>query len=299
MNGANSRMNLTPEEMIAAALNEHGFLLQQVVKKKLQGSLGPKGDTQSYWEFVATEYPVTAADGSQTRIDILLHHASVKGLHLCLECKRPHPKFKKWVFFDRESNLMGVNSPVGRVEAMWVPHRRPDGDIRHRLMPLSDMGHVPIFSYYVEAAIKRDGNAGQSVSSTEAIEKSFSQVTKGLSGFMLKCRNGTDTALLSAVPVVVTTAELVEAEFDPKKISVADGMITANDLKLKPMDYCAVNYRADDSLSLQMLTPWERNVGINDLISAQIRTVFIVRATALNHFLTWAGDMLKTVPAPT
>jgi len=69
-------------------------------------------------------------------------------------------------------------------------------------------------------------------------------------------------------------------------------MIPPNKLELIEHDYCAVNYRADDSLALPNLTPFERNVGLNDLMNALLRTVFIVRVTALNKFLTWAGHYL-------
>ena len=112
---------------------------------------------------------------------------------------------------------------------------------------------------------------------------------KGHSGLMAKLVSSNDNKFLRSIPLVVTTAELVEAKFDPKQVSIENGMIAAADLQLAPMDWCAVNYRADDNLALPGLTPQERSVGLNDLINSQIRTVFVVRALAINKFLNWAS----------
>src|SRR4051794_28724077 len=132
MSNSNPTVGTKPEEMVAAALNEHGFLLQQIVRQKLQGRVDPEEDNQNQWEFVASEYPVTAADDSQTRVDLLLHHHQVRGLYMCLECKRPHPRFKKWIFFDRERNVAGMSATVGRVESIFVSQRHPEAQILHR-----------------------------------------------------------------------------------------------------------------------------------------------------------------------
>ncbi len=276
-----------PEQLVAAALNEHGFMLQQVIRRKLDGSIkDTKDEWKDQWRFVATEYPVTAADGSQTRIDLLLRHCYGRSVHICLECKRPNPRFKKWIFFDRESAVAGTDDWQIYVETLHVgsqPNSPPD--VRHNLERLTNKRQVPTFNYYIEAAIKRDGSA----SNNEAIEKAFCQVIKGQSGLMNKFERAQSAGMFRCIPVVVTTADLLEAEFDPTLVSVETGMIEAKALNLVSMDYCAVNYHADDSLALPLPSPHERAPGVNDLINAQIRTVFVVKATALNTFLNWAN----------
>jgi hypothetical protein len=279
--------------MVAAALNEHGFLLQQAVWLKIQARTGDSSDKQDEWSFVATEYPVTAADGSQTRIDLLLKHRHAQGVHICMECKRPNPKYKRWVFFGSESGVAGVYEGLINLETIsWTTRPAQQSDIRHRLVRHANLAGVQLFCYYVEAALKRDPGGKQSISSTETIEKAFCQVMKGHSGLMAKFAASTDGFFFRSIPVVDTTAELIKAAFDPKRISVEDGTIDPGDLEILPLPYCAVNYRADDNLSLQMLTPHERSVGVSDLLNAQIRTVFVVHATALNEFLNWAGRNL-------
>jgi hypothetical protein len=287
-----SSLPINLNDIVAAALNEHGFLLQQVVRNKLGGWITDSPNTQGedkwkdLWHFVAAEYPVTAADGSQTRIDLLLRHKHHPGVHICMECKRPNPKFKKWIFFDRESNVAGMQDWQMTVETLFVGERPADPQgVRRSLVRLPYIQDVSLFAYYVEAGVKRDGSS----SSTEAIEKAFYQLMKGHSGLMAKLVSSNDNKFLRSIPLVVTTAELVEAKFDPKQVSIENGMIAAADLQLAPMDWCAVNYRADDNLALPGLTPQERSVGLNDLINSQIRTVFVVRALAINKFLNWAS----------
>jgi hypothetical protein len=284
---------IDPKKLISDALNEHGFLLQQVIRKRLEGPVEGSPDPLEKWEdkwrFLAAEYPVTAADGSQTRIDLLLQHHCFTGMYVCMECKRPNPKFKKWVFFDRESSVAGMQDWQINLETLTFnegPAARHQ--VRRSLDRFTTMRHVTIFSYYLEAGLKRDGSA----SSTETIEKAFYQLMKAHSGLMAKFESSNDRGSFRSIPVLVTTAELVEAKFDPKRVSIQTGMIDAADLDLASLDYCAVNYRADDNLALKPLNPQKLGVGLHDLINAQIRTVFVVKATALHKFLNWASTHL-------
>jgi hypothetical protein len=290
------------KKFVADALNEHGFLLQQAVVDKLRGKTG--NDRQRQWNFVASEYPVTAADGSQTKIDILVKHAGRDETYLCIECKRPNPRFKKWVFFGNDSGVEQVSDWIGNIETVHISHRRthePEG-IRYSLKRITKKIDVPFFCYYVEAVAKRDNQSDgrntatrQSASSTDAIEKSFQQLLRGHSGLVEKFCQSNATGLFQSIPVVVTTADILEAAFDSRRISEGDGMINEADLKLVPREYCAVNYRADDTLAVKNRTGHERSIGTIDLVNGQIRTVFVVNIRALNKFLNWAGQNLINI----
>lgn len=76
----------------ADALNEQGFLFTQIVRETIRSGIG--GSKQGGWKLLGTEYPVTAIDGSQTKIDLVLGHTRAANVHICLECKRPNSKFK-------------------------------------------------------------------------------------------------------------------------------------------------------------------------------------------------------------
>src|SRR5438874_110600 len=92
----------TQAEMVATALNEQGFLFAQVVREKITFDRPGAGQPQTAWSCLAEEFAVTAADGSQTRIDLLLRHHRETGNFLTVECKRNNPLYKQWIFFDRE-----------------------------------------------------------------------------------------------------------------------------------------------------------------------------------------------------
>lgn len=272
----------------AEALNEQGFLFAQVVRdriaNRIEGTL-----SQSLWDFEEQEYPVTAADGSQTRIDLILRHRRVGNVFLCVECKRPNRKYKSWLFFDRLPNqtplfLETVNQqiPKGLSNPNPAQHK-----IDHKL----PNNPCDVFNYYLEAAIKKNSD---SASSTDTIERAMRQLVAGQTGLFSKFKTfPTPLHNYRSIPVMVTSAELFEATFQIEAIDRLNGTIKEGDLKLRPMGFCAVNYHADDSLTLN--SPWrtKQKDGIKtDIAHFQTRTVFITQASSLDEFLNWASANL-------
>src|SRR5580658_753286 len=99
---------LSQEERIAAALNEQGFLFSQVIRNKIRFDIPGSGQPQKAWKFLTEEYSVTAVDGVQTRIDLVLSNVRKTGACLCLECKRMNPLYKEWIFSDRRRGPTGT-----------------------------------------------------------------------------------------------------------------------------------------------------------------------------------------------
>ena len=96
-----------------------------------------------------------------------------------------------------------------------------------------------------------------------------------------------------SIPVVVTTAQMFEAQFSVRDVSRTDGTLDAANLKLGPIEFCAVNYHADDSLSIPTdLTRFRKSDIGADLTRFQVRSVFLVRATAVGRFLNWSDSVL-------
>jgi hypothetical protein len=89
--------------MVAAAMNEQGFLFSQKVQETLQFP-GPGRVSRLPWQFEAREYPVTAFDGEQTRIDLVFRSTEEMGLYACIECKSANPLYKRWIFFDNDTS---------------------------------------------------------------------------------------------------------------------------------------------------------------------------------------------------
>jgi hypothetical protein len=65
-----SGLSATPEQLVADGLNQQGFLLAQAVRNEIDMHI-PNGSYKG-WKCLTHEYSVTAVDGSQTRIDLVL-----------------------------------------------------------------------------------------------------------------------------------------------------------------------------------------------------------------------------------
>jgi hypothetical protein len=266
---------------VAEALNEHGFLFQLLIRQKIEKR--PSDPLKANWEYVENEYPVTAVDGTETRIDLVLHHRSRLngGLHMCLECKRPNPNHKTWLFFDRQQH-----------PAMFFEQVVDEGDPRGRTHGLFKFGRShtsPVFNYYLEVAIKRGSG---SISSTKTIEEALRQVVAANNGLILKLLTfKSQPKRFWSVPVVVTTAELLEVEFNVEDVSLSHGMIASSKINLMPHEFIAVNYHADNCLSLKHKA-WTISDLKEDLANFQTRTVFVVQSSAIDAFLSWAETVL-------
>jgi len=274
----------TPEENLAAALNEQGFLFSQVVREKIKFDRPGNGQPQTAWKFLAQEYAVTPPDGSQTRIDLVLQNNRNLGNFVCAECKRANPLYKQWMFFDRDRGPGGTLAAEIYFESLIVS-RRPIATIgdAHHGMERYLSGSCPVFNFYLEVAVNRERKAGY----TETIEEAFLQVTRGQAGFMSKQLKFQGPMKIVAIPIVVTTAQLFEAQYEAAQISLRDGTIKASDVRLQPLEFCAVNYHANDKLAVRsdhapVCTKIE-----DDVLFWQSRTVFVVQSDSIVVFLNW------------
>jgi hypothetical protein len=277
----------------ADALNEQGFLFQQKIREAIQNGIDFTKQAAQPWKILANEYPVTAADGSQTRIDLLLNHITQRNVFICLECKRSNPKYKTWLFFDKDH---ARSQPFVEQRKFQSGTGSLDATYKHEISRTVD-SNVPIFNYYLEAGLKR---GTERASNTDRIEQAFRQVIEGSSGLMEKMSLYEETNARSfcrSIPVVVTTAQLFEADFEASKIPLETGMIEPSSINLISHNFCAVNYHADDSLSIKSDdSNYRKEDAVSDMNFFQIRTVFIVHAAAINNFLIWAGERLTEHP---
>ncbi|EEF63361.1 hypothetical protein [Pedosphaera parvula] len=277
----NRRTPQTPEQKVAAALNEQGFLFQQ----RVRDAIVQKGHSTGRvpWQLLASEYPVTAADGSQTRVDLVLQNNDFRGAYLCVECKRSDSRFKNWIFFDQGQSIKGTPPENVYLETLRIERRPGPGcaQLEARRYLDASKAAMPVFNYYVESATDRNDRW----SATETIEKAFYQVCLGQSGLMGKVIDFEHPNDFRVIPVVVTTAEMFQADFDVDRIPLETGAINDTDLQLKPLDFCAVNYRPNDNLALKTHVRHRRGDLVADLTFWQLRTVFVVQAKSILKFL--------------
>lgn len=284
------------EDYICDALNEQGFLLQQAVKHHVTTRCDE--EPQHHWLVDLEEYPVTAADGEQTRIDLVLRHKGDEHLNLCLECKRHNPKWKTWVFWGTEAERVDEKKSSMRVQTLEIPHPpRKNGErLRRYRHEIAHQGiALPVFQYYLELRLEpppRQGRRSEKkASSTEAIENACRQAVRGQTGLtecLYKMHIESSGSLRHrAVPVVVTTAELLTLEFDANDIDMATGTIEPGDVTATRVDFAAVGYHGDDTLGVQDPEGFGRQRLHVELDRRMSRTVFVVRANRLNEFLKW------------
>jgi len=284
----NKSKPVSPEESAANALNEQGFLFSQVVRDSIRNQLATDSELKKHCEIVACEYPVTAINGDQTRIDHVLKFGSY---HLVIECKRANPTYKRWLFFDKEVATISQKTTFfyetandgGRTYENKAAH--PNHNIQQKVIS----SEIPVFNSYLETAYKKD----KKWSASDTIEEAFRQVMRGQSGLVTKLISFDSTDRFQIIPIVVTSAELFDADFDPSTVSLRDGCINPKDLKLSSMEFCGINYHADDDLSARSC--WINSKPTNlqhDLGSYQRRTVFVVQAEAISKFLTIAKKHL-------
>lgn len=77
-------------------------------------------------------------------------------------------------------------------------------------------------------------------------------------------------------------------------LALITGTIQPADLKLKALDFCAVNFHPNDNLATRSKFSPEVNNIETDMQSFQTRTVFIAQADAILKFLDWPNTYLTT-----
>lgn len=281
-------IGIAPEEA-APALNEQGYLLQM----RVQQALGPMPDGKLLhpWVSVAEEYPVTGGEEQLTRIDLVYRHANFPGLYAAIECKRPNPKYKHWIFFGPNPQSFGKHSTY--VETLRSINATHPGSHQHTIE--NPLVEVPSFRFYLEAAKER-GSGKHSF--TETIEKAFRQSIIGQIGLLRKLADhvtmggGNRISWLRVVPIVVTTAPILVADFNSASVELRDGNVNPSDLKIRAVPFLSVDYHADDDLRLASrfcrLTPGPDPM--NDIRLFQTRTVFVVQAEHLVDLLCELAD---------
>jgi hypothetical protein len=142
----------------------------------------------------------------------------------------------------------------------------------------------PVFNAYLEVAIDRQGRSGH----TETIEGAFLQVMKGHTGLMAKILSFETDFLLCSIPIVVTTAELCRADYDIADVPLKTGKIDHSKISVAAIEFCAVNFHANDEFSLNSrYVSTSRGSITEDLANWKRRTIFVVQAQNISDFLKW------------
>lgn len=278
------------EEVIAAALNEQGYLLHHKVLGVLHTGRHDKTCGHN-WVIDASEVPVSLPNDKETRIDIVLRHGGEEAVpwRIVLECKRAARDYKRWVFFSDDatsSNPLPNHYYYEKAHLVGSWNHQGEPNMWHGVEQKAGAKTCPVFAYGIEVRLDRPGS-GKKCSATDAIEDAFQQVTLGQTGLALKLRSAC-TLNFQLIPVVLTTAELMSVEFEVDRVSLERGTIEQQDLKVHPRDWLAVNYRVSDVVGRHSRFTANPSRSISSaLASRQVRTVFVVQAARIQPFLAW------------
>jgi hypothetical protein len=282
----------TAEEIASAALNEQGYLFQHKIIRVLQ-SPTEAGSPKHEWYVEASEVPVSLPNGDETRVDIVLKHRYSQAdnpWHVVMECKRAARDYKRWIFI---SNIKYAKGPwpnqyyteYARLAGGWDSQGEPP--MAHTVELTTADNECPAFDFGVEARIEPPTNRDKRASATDAIEDALHQVTLGQTGLANTLRRA-HLLMIRLIPIVVTTAELMNAHFEDDKVSLEAGKIDPKDLRLEPRKWLAVNYRISDVISQFSGVNANLTTSIaQHLASRQVRTVFVVQAEHIQPFLEW------------
>ena len=283
--------SLKPEDIVASALNEQGYLFQHRVLDVIHTNARADqwGDT---WAVEAFEVPVSLPNHDGTRIDIVLRHKKQGSpWRVIVECKRAAPDYKRWVFFGQNQIGAGPSPNHYYIEhanlaGTWDHNTESEPKMSHGLDRRGAASDHSAYDFGVEARLNRAEHSKR-VSATDTIESALHQVTLGQAGLALKLRAAHELTI-NLIPVVVTTAELTSADFNPESVSLSYGLIDPKDLKLQSRKWLAVNYRTSDVFCQysRFTTLTQQSVG-DHVRMWQVRTVFVVQAEHVLEFLAW------------
>jgi hypothetical protein len=238
--------------------NDSGFPLQIAVKHQVESSSAQHG-----WKVRYTEHAwVNRADDQSGFIDLVL--LGSQGMHLVLECKRA--KDQSWVFLPDDGKVI-----TRRQAKFWVS-RYADG--RMQFYGWHDRWVDPTSPVALYCSVRGQPDDGR-MPMLERICGKLISATEALAAEHRDYRRDPQPSLQFYFNVIVTTAELKIAQFDPGTISLADGMLPGADIRPIPF----VRFRKQMSLRERHFSPDDFAAGVKP-DEAKEHTVFVVRCAA-------------------
>jgi hypothetical protein len=244
--------------------NDSGFPLQIAIERAVSESTTENGWSVRYSEHAWSNQ----LDQQSGFIDLVLQNR-YKTTFMVVECKRVRQS--SWVFLQPDSR--GTSR---RHSKAWVSHYSA-GAMMHfgwHDVPIDPTSPEATFCA-VRGQSSNDRNTllerigGELISATESLafeEKDF--------------RPTIHPSIRYYFNVIVTTAELKVARFDPSKISLTDGSLAEAEI----VDVPFVRFRKQLAMRNIALTP-EDYKERTDVAYRKQNTVFVVRAEALSTFL--------------
>jgi len=253
------------QEKLRKLLNASGFAFQLAVELAVRSAT-----FDDPWRVAAREHPWSTTNG-RGYVDLVLSRGNI---HLVIECKRPRDAV--WMF------LMPDHEQLKRSHACirWtdtMPHRRS-------LVGWGDIQVYPASPETDFCAVRGQGETDSPM--LERVASSLVDATDGVSADFLLLHHGSRVSSV-LVPVIVTTAALTLASFDPKNVDLHTGDLDA-------AQFTTVSHlRFRKSLASTTHPDFYEPQELEDLSSGSERTVFVVNAA---YFVDWLREFQTSAP---
>lgn len=251
--------NLSQQPLTVA--NAAGFPLQIGISNVV--------NTSSRWQLLLEEHPWRSDEtGSEGFIDLVVVDRISQFETLVIECKRVHQT--AWVF------LLSKLPSSHRSQATIFGSQLVDAKWKHFGWENWQADPVTYQSQY--CAIP-----GQQQGRKNLIERTGSELVSSVEALAnqergLQQERGADNFSRVYIPIIVTTAQLFVAEFDPSNISLDDGCLP-KDTPFSKVSF--IRYRK----SLATFGECASAKSINEFHIASERTIFVVTALKFEEFL--------------
>jgi len=281
-------MDTDLSELLLNALNEQGYIFQEACEYALK-----KSEKETMWEVKASEYPVTLA-GQDTKIDIVIRWTITESpeFYALLECKRPDPSYKIWLF-----GAPGLHFGGALCSTLGFEVRGIGSDHPHRPNRLVTQLHFKVDTHGVESWLEVKKNSRGRTSTPQNIENAFVQVLKGIGGFaqeQLNQRMKSHTQFKTYfIPVVVTTAQLYVAYYEINNIDLSTGKLSKDKVLFgpknqpaEPVPWVLLDYGVGENVAPNPIPETYQGVDPIELQKHKIRSIFVVNSKSLIPFFS-------------
>jgi hypothetical protein len=295
------------EREFVTTLNQQGYIFHFRTLKAAQEA---NEERSSDWVFQVSEFPVEVR-GKGTRIDYVLQQAPNFGpadapryfTFLVVECKRANPSYKRWCFARApyvRRNWSKENLLVERVVFDKASGRFSATMNKHYAIPYGQEFHIGLELKVKDA---KGDSQPKGVTGTGAIEDAAGQVTLSLNGlieFFKEVPPPTQSqAIMTFIPVVVTTAQLFATSADVTDSDLESGELSENSVPMNEQKWLFYQHPTSPSFrhTIPVAKPESELLAMPDLGKSleanYLRTVAIVQAKHIAEFLGWFGQHLS------
>lgn len=229
--------------------------------------------------------------GKHSSVDILglqlRSNGYFKGAsYMAIECKRADPSTKNWVFTRDIEEQRPVPTFVAKTIRNSIGGDWEDYIIHNASFPALGYGSVENLDYCIRGIEVNERFDATNRNSEEKIYKALLQANHASNALMIQhpkhiesLEMPLDTNILLFFPVVVTTANLFIAEYDPTSINISEGEISVQNIQYTKKEWLTFEFSTPDYLK-------QSSGGPQKELDIERTTTFIVGAPYWEEFLS-------------